>query len=154
MSYKKEYVRKCAGIDKEMVIKPRGRIKIVSEMVFIKGEPHYKVLHIEAAYSRDLPDTYINGCPSCWCTDEIYDGPGYEEVRRVKILNIMCRDKDEGLMSCSLREGGVYTVQKYNMMIAFVEEAGKRLSTLLEQWRNMCFKDGNNVWKGTRVDVI
>ncbi len=151
MSYKKEY----AKMDKIMGIPRRGRMKIVSEKVFLKGEPHYKVLHIEALEARDLPEEYLknsvkHGWPCCWLESYYSD---QDDMDNVKVLEIRVPGDFEE-ESYSLAVGGLYTEQEYDRLISYVEKAGNRLSLLIDQWRRRCFKDGENIWKGTRVDVF
>ena len=50
--------------------------------------------------------------------------------------------------------GKVYKVRDYEMIMMYVKDAGERLSSMLRDWKKMCFENGVNVWKGTRVDTV
>ncbi len=144
-------------MDKEMGLPRRGRMKVVSERVFIKGEPHYKVLHIEALEARDLPDEYLNnsvkhGWPCCWLEIYYYSEQD-DDVDDVKVLEIRTPE-DNGEGKYSLVVGGLYPEPEYDRLMSYVEKAGNRLAILLDQWKRRCFVNGRNVWKGTRVDVF
>jgi len=135
-----------AKIDKEMGLKPRGRIKVVSEKIFIKGEPFYKVKYVEAAAMNDLPPSYLDGYPHCYYVPGSYNDPGYLDVYWI----------ENGTKRTNyLKPGKVYKVQQFEMIMKQIKEAGERLATMIEEWRKMCFdENGVNTWKGTRIDVI
>ncbi|HOB78467.1 MAG TPA: hypothetical protein PKI65_08290 [Bacteroidales bacterium] len=120
-----------------------GRIKVVSERIFVNGEPLYKIQHVEAAPMNKLPDSYLNGYPYCY----------YVRTQHSEYLEVSWIDNDK-VVTHYIVVGEVYTVQNFDMIIEHVREAGERLSNMFKGWREMCFKDGVNIWKGTRVDII
>ncbi len=138
-----------ARIDKEMGLTKRGRIKIVSKRIFVKGEPHYEILHVEAAKENDLPPSYTQGFPCCYYV-ETYD---YKNRCYMKLLHIRWIE-DGKLKTHNIKVGDNYKIQEFNTLMSYVEAAGERLTSLINGWKKICFKDGVNVWKGNRIDTI
>lgn len=130
-------------VEKEMGLKPRGKIKIVSKKVFIRGEPHYIVTHVEAAQSIDLPESYIFGVPCCY----------YQEVNNSKMLHVRYL-KDGISKTRNIYIGGSYRVDEFEELISHIKDAGKRLSNLIKNYKETYFKDGENLWQGERIDII
>lgn len=131
------------NIEKEMKLTPRGKIKIVSKKVFLRGEPHYKVVHIEAAPSIDLPESYILGYPCCY----------YEEVYDSRYLHVRWIEK--GIIKTkNVYIGSTYRIDEFEELISHIKDAGKRLSNLIKGYKETYFKDGENLWQGERIDII
>ena len=133
--------------EKEMKLTPRGKIKIVSKKVFLRGEPHYEVVHIEAALSIDLPESYILGYPCCYyrvLEEEVYDSR-YLHVRWI----------EEGIIKTkNIYIGSTYRIDEFEELISHIKDAGKRLSNLIKSYKETYFKDGENLWQGERIDII
>ena len=135
------------NIEKEMKLTPRGKIKIVSKKVFLRGEPHYEVVHIEAALSIDLPESYILGYPCCYyrvLEEEVYDSR-YLHVRWIEKRIIKTKN---------IYIGSTYRIDEFEELISHIKDAGKRLSNLIKSYKETYFKDGENLWQGERIDII
>ena len=135
------------NIEKEMKLNPRGKIKIVSKKVFLRGEPHYEVVHIEAALSIDLPESYILGYPCCYyrvLEEEVYDSR-YLHVRWIEKRIIKTKN---------IYIGSTYRIDEFEELISHIKDAGKRLSNLIKSYKETYFKDGENLWQGERIDII
>lgn len=141
--------KELAKQDKEMGMGRRGKIKIVSKRIFIKGEPHYKVLHIQAATEDKLPRSYLQGYPCCYYV-ETYN---FSERCNVKMLHVQWMENGEK-MTHLIKIGNCYKVGEFEKLIKQIEASGERLASLIDCWRKMCFNNGNNIWKGNRIDDI
>jgi len=133
----------CVSVQREMNLAPLGKIKVVSERILINGEPFYRVQHVEAAPMNKLPSSYMSGYPHC-CYVCTYNS---------EYLDVSWTDNGR-VVNRSLMVGKVYTVRDFEMIMMYVKDAGERLSSMLRDWKKMCFKDGVNTWKGTRVDTV
>lgn len=142
--------KKCKkNMDEEMGLKKRGKIEVISGRVFYRGEPYYHVFHVTAASEEDLPLEYLNGYPHCYYT-ETYDYSIHDTKRMIHIEWV----QDNKVVKRTIQVGSRYSVAEYNTLISQLTVAGERLAALIADWKKMCFRDGKNIWHGTRVDAI
>jgi hypothetical protein len=122
-----------------MNIAPRGRIKIVAKKVWIKGEPMYEIMHVEAAKLNELPETYLRTAPYCYLRS---DGNGLHLYG-----NLYLGDEPTHR---ELEVGRVYTIKDYTEFVEIAKKAGEHLTALMEMYQGVLYKG----WSGDQVDII
>jgi hypothetical protein len=124
---------------KAMNIAPRGRIKIVAKKIWIKGEPMYEIMHVEAAKLNELPETYLHTAPYCYLDSggnvlHSYGHLYFGDEPKYRVLEV----------------GKVYTIKDYTEFVEIAKKAGEHLTALMEMYQGVFYKG----WSGDQVDII
>lgn len=124
---------------KAMGIAPRGRIKIIAKKVWVKGEPMYEVLHVDAAPLSELPESYTRKAPYVYLMQGGNALYAYGES-----------DHDMEPVHRELLVGGVYTILDYTSFLEIAKKAGEDLTALMELFQSVYYKG----WSGDQMDII